>query len=133
MTDISSHSGLPSPGVTDQRPVPSAADGKRPSGPVPAASVRPVQSAQHVAAAPPADAQLNAEALQRASDALQRRVRTVAPELEFSVDHSSGRSMIKVTDRTTKEIIQQIPSDETLQLDKELDLFEKGMLLNRKA
>jgi flagellar protein FlaG len=71
--------------------------------------------------------------LQRAADELQMRVTQLAPELQFSVDQSSGKSIIKFTDRKTNEVIQQFPSKEVLDLIKELDNFQRGLLLNRKA
>jgi flagellar protein FlaG len=76
---------------------------------------------------------VSAEEVQRASEELQRRLTTLAPELQISVDQSSGLSVIKLTDRTTNQVIQQFPSEAALQLTKELDRFQRGLLLNRKA
>ena len=76
--------------------------------------------------------QVMSEELQRASEELQRRISAVAPELQFSVDHDSGRTIIKVTDPATDELIRQIPEEEVLRLNKELDRLQ-GLLLNRQA
>jgi len=106
----------------------SAAQGIRPVTTPAVASTGSVQEAQ-----PAALAQPGPEELKRMAAELQRLVSPVAPELQFSVDESSGRSIIKVTDRTTNEVIKQFPSDETLHIAQELDRFQKGLLLNRKA
>jgi flagellar protein FlaG len=71
--------------------------------------------------------------LQRIAEELQRRVHATAPELRFTVDQSSGRSVIQVTDPATNEVIQQIPSEEALHINQALDRFQQGLLLNRKA
>jgi flagellar protein FlaG len=75
----------------------------------------------------------SAEEVKLASEDLQRRVATLAPELNFSIDEASGRSIIKFTDRATNEVIRQFPTEEALQLTKAMDQFQRGLLLNRKA
>ena len=67
------------------------------------------------------------------AEALQYRVSRAAPELSFSVDQSSGRSIIKITDPVTNEVIREIPSEEVQRIDKALDQFQRGLLLNSKA
>jgi flagellar protein FlaG len=66
------------------------------------------------------------------SEELQRKVGGVTAELQFSVDESSGRSVIKVTDRATSDVIRQIPSEEALQISEGLDRYQKGLLVSRK-
>ena len=73
------------------------------------------------------------EELQRITEELQRHISTLAPDLEFSVDESSGKSVMKFTDRTTKEVIRQFPSLEALEITKALDQFQRGLLINRKV
>ncbi|HLA33277.1 MAG TPA: flagellar protein FlaG [Rhodocyclaceae bacterium] len=73
-----------------------------------------------------------AEAMQRATDDLRRRVSAVAPELNFSVDEESGRSIIKIVDPATKEVIRQIPSEEALQMSKGINSLQ-GLLLRQTA
>lgn len=53
-------------------------------------------------------------------------------ELLFAVDPSTGRQVVKVTDRGTNEVIRQIPSEEVLRLSKALDDF-KGLLVKDSA
>ena len=73
----------------------------------------------------------SADELKHATEELQRRIQAVSPELQFSVDQDSGRTIIKVTDKATNEVIRQIPSEEVLKLNKELDRLQ-GLLLNHK-
>lgn len=80
----------------------------------------------------PQERQASAAELERAMLELQRRISVMAPKFEFSVDNESGRSIIKVTDPATKEVIRQIPSEQVLRLNEALDQFQ-GLLLNRKA
>lgn len=56
----------------------------------------------------------------------------MAPSLQFSIDRDTSRVVIRVTDSSTGEVIRQIPPDEILRMDKELDRM-LGMLLNKKA
>ena len=71
--------------------------------------------------------------VQRMTAELQRRVSAVAPELVFSIDESIGRSVIQITDSATKEVIRQIPSEDILQINKALERFQQGILLNKQA
>lgn len=57
------------------------------------------------------------------ADALESAVHDIATDahhrqrsLQFSVDKSSGRTIITVIDRETAEVIRQIPSEEVLNL-----------------
>ena len=59
-----------------------------------------------------------------------------APNLTFSVDKDSGRTVIKVVDPATHEVLRQIPAEEILRMDKNLDqMIErlKGLLIDRQA
>ncbi len=64
---------------------------------------------------------------------LQAKMDRLNPALAFVVDQASGRSVIQLTDRNTKEVIQQYPSAAALQISKALDRFENGRLLNKTA
>jgi flagellar protein FlaG len=64
---------------------------------------------------------------------MQSKISQIAPELQFSVDQQSGRTVIMLTNMTTHEIIQQFPSEAALQISAELDRYEKGRLINLKA
>jgi len=56
-----------------------------------------------------------------AAKKLNEYVQKVRRELEFSVDKDSGKTVIKVIDLETKEVIRQIPGDEALKVAKKLN------------
>ena len=134
MSAIPSNTSSPQQGVPDQRTASSAAQKNKPMATANAAApTRPLQGTQATALASSHKTEPSSEELKRITEALQRRVSVAAPELQFSIDKSSGRSVIKVMDSATNEVIRQIPSAETLQIDQNLDRFQKGVLINRKA
>ncbi len=57
----------------------------------------------------------NAE-LQLAVNQINEFVQSVQRDLLFSMDDDSGRTVIKVMDRSTGELVRQIPSEEVLAL-----------------
>lgn len=63
---------------------------------------------------------------------LSARVQDIRRELNFSVDEETGRTMVTVMNYETKEIIRQIPSEELLEMVKQIEsqLGDKGNLLN---
>lgn len=73
------------------------------------------------------------EELSREIQALQAKMDKINPSLAFVLDHDSGRELIQLTDRVTKEVVQQYPTQATLQISKALDQFQKGQLLSKMA
>lgn len=80
----------------------------------------------------PGDSAARREELDRALDAVRKAVEPVARNLLFSVDDDSGRTIVKVVDSATKEVIRQIPSEEILSIAKALDKL-KGLLIKQEA
>jgi len=76
---------------------------------------------------------LSTDELRKISQQMQQKAASMSPELRFSVDQDSGRTVIKVTDRSTDEVVRQIPTDEALQISKDMAQFQKGLLLNQKV
>lgn len=68
------------------------------------------------------------EAVGNLNDFVQKLSRT----LQFSVDEESGRTIIKVVDSETKQVIRQIPPEEVLALAKNLNNGE-GVILRDQA
>ena len=64
---------------------------------------------------------------------IQSKVAAFAPGLEFAVDQLSGKSIVKVTDTATNDVVWQFPSVAAIQISKELDQFQKGVLINRQV
>jgi flagellar protein FlaG len=63
---------------------------------------------------------------------MQTRLSGANANLVFSVDQDSGRSIVKVTERNTNEVIWQFPTDQALQESKELGRY-LGALVNSTA
>ncbi|MBC7454176.1 MAG: flagellar protein FlaG [Massilia sp.] len=77
---------------------------------------------------PAADEQQVAQALKSINDVLQSR----SPNLEFSVDNDSHRTIVKVVDKNTLEVIRQMPTQEALEIAKALDHLQ-SMLIRETA
>jgi flagellar protein FlaG len=58
-----------------------------------------------------------------------------AQGLEFSIDQDSKRTVVKVIDQTTKEVLRQIPSPEALEIAKSLGnaSHNAGLLIKQTA
>ena len=70
--------------------------------------------------------------LKRSVDALNKFLKPVASNIEFSIDQDSGRTLVKVVDTDTNTVIRQTPSKEVLAIAKELDKLQ-GLLIREKA
>jgi flagellar protein FlaG len=96
-----------------------------------AASIAPKPAvavpAPEVAAPAPGSTQLA-----QAVGHLNQTMKTRDSGLEFSIDEDSHRTVVKVVDQKTKELIRQMPSAEALEISKALDRVQ-GLLINQKA
>lgn len=102
-----------------------------------AAGAASATSASHVApesAHPvaPASAIPSEAELKQAVANINKSLQTLAQDLVFSVDEDSHRTIVKVVDQTTQEVIRQMPSPEALALSKALDAG-KGLLIKQTA
>ena len=88
------------------------------------AETRPTTSVQ----SPPP----TAEQLKAAVDEVQKALAPVARDLQFSIDHDSGKTVVKVVDSETNKVLRQFPSEEMLNLAKALDKFQ-GLLVKQEA
>lgn len=73
--------------------------------------------------------QNDATDVERAVTQVNQFIQTLNRDLQFTVDEHSGRTIIKVLDSETKEVIRQIPPEELLQIANHLT--EDGSLLLR--
>ena len=76
-----------------------------------------------------------APALEKVKQAVQninKSLQSMSRDLEFSVDSDSNRTIVKVVDSKTKEVIRQIPSQEALEISKALDTV-RGLLIKQQA
>ena len=64
------------------------------------------------------------QALKSINEVLKAR----SPDLEFSVDSDSHRSVVKVVDKNTQEVIRQMPTKEALEIAKALDRLQSMLI-----
>ena len=71
--------------------------------------------------------------LQKSLEELRKAIKPPAPDsLQFSIDQDSGRTVVKVVDVQTNAVLRQIPSEEMLELAKDLDRMQ-GLLVRQQA
>lgn len=70
--------------------------------------------------------------VEQAVEKIQEAVNSLAQNLRFSIDEETGKTVIKVMDVQTEEVIRQIPSQEAIAIARTLDKIQ-GLLLNDKA
>ncbi|NRH26643.1 flagellar protein FlaG [Pseudomonas sp. MS19] len=66
-------------------------------------------------------ADASAQTVEQAASSIQSYVQSIRRDLNFAVDDSSGRVVVKVTDSTSGDVIRQIPSEDALKLAENLD------------
>lgn len=91
---------------------------------VPSSAVqKPVENARDVPAANAAAVvdEEGSTPIEEAVTSIQNFVQNIRRDLNFSLDDSSGRVVVKVTDSVSGEVIRQLPSEEALRLAERLD------------
>ena len=63
---------------------------------------------------------------------INKAMEDMSQGLEFSVDSDTDRTVVKIIDKQTKDVIRQIPTEETLQIAKSLDKAS-GLLIRQKV
>ena len=83
----------------------------------------------------PAPAILTFEQVQRAIERLKQSIKpSLANSLEFEIDQSTGKTLVKILDRETRALVRQIPSEEILTIAHGLDrLRGRGGLVTHQA
>jgi flagellar protein FlaG len=71
---------------------------------------------------------LNSDELKTAVKRLDELARLARHELQFSVDETSGRFVIKVIDSESNEVIRQVPPEEVLDLIARFEDFNSGLV-----
>ncbi|GAA0787673.1 flagellar protein FlaG [Marinobacterium sediminicola] len=79
-----------------------------------------------------AGVEVSAEKLQAAVEKMNELMKESDRSLQFSVDDTSEKVVIKVVDQQTDEVIRQIPSEETLKFSEFLQGMV-GMIFDEKA
>lgn len=73
------------------------------------------------------------EKLKGVVDNINRALKLANRNLEFSVDESTSKQVVKLVDSDTGDLIRQFPSDEMLAISRAIDQVQKGLLLRQKA
>ena len=84
------------------------------------------------AAAPAAAPVVDLAAVKKAIASVKDAIKPVGGALEFNVDQASGRTIVRVVDLETQQVIRQIPSEEMVELARVLERLE-GLLLDQQA
>jgi len=63
---------------------------------------------------------------------LNQFIKSLNNPMLFSIDDDTGKTVVKIVDSTTQEVIKQIPSEEILSIAKALDKL-KGLFIEQKA
>ncbi|MCL7743478.1 flagellar protein FlaG [Guyparkeria hydrothermalis] len=71
---------------------------------------------------------LDREALEAKLAELEELVQSRQRDLSFSVDDDTGRTVVKVINARTDEVVRQIPSEEILSIARRIENGEGGML-----
>lgn len=99
----------------------------------PVASSRPPPASGNSSrAAAEVSATASAAQVQQAVEDVRRAVEPVARNLQFSIDEETGKTIVRVVDASTQQVIRQIPAEELLQIARALDRMQ-GLLLRQKA
>ena len=72
------------------------------------------------------------EKVQQAVDQIQNFTEKVAKNLKFSIDEDTGKTVVKLLDTQTQEVIRQFPTEEAISIARTLDKVQ-GLLFSDKA
>ena len=87
-----------------------------PQGTAQVTSIRAAQSSGSSQVVPPASSTVSKEDVEEAVSQMKDFAQVMSRQLQFDVDDNSGRTVVRVVDRDSGEVIRQIPSDEILAL-----------------
>jgi flagellar protein FlaG len=71
--------------------------------------------------------------LKRMVDTANKSMDKLSSKLEFAVDNSTNKTVVKVTEAQSGKIIMQFPSEEMLSITRAIDSSQQGALLKAKA
>ena len=95
-------------------------------------AARPVTAAADSKAGGKDDAQSELKEVKQAVSEINKAMQFMSRELEFSVDTDSDRTIVKVIDQQTREVIRQMPTKEALEIGKALEKAQ-GLLIKQTA
>jgi len=122
--DIQATNGIPAPQLQQQRTA------VTPGG---TTTAKPVATAAIDANAKgKEDAQSELKEVKQAVSDINKAMQFMSRQLEFSVDTDSDRTIVKVIDQQTREVIRQMPTKEALEIGKALEKAQ-GLLIKQTA
>lgn len=77
-------------------------------------------------------AQPSRNEVEESVDTLNQFIKSLNNPMLFSIDEDTGKTVVRIVDSTTQEVIKQIPSEEILSIAKALDKL-KGLFIEQKA
>lgn len=77
-------------------------------------------------------AAVSREAIDQAVDKVSDALKVVARSLQFSIDEDTGRTVVRVTDSATQEVIRQMPSKEFLEISQAMEKLQ-GLFIKQEA
>lgn len=93
----------------------------------------PAQQLDKPAAAPAKkDVQPSSREMEDAVKSLNEFTGLTAQNVQFSIDQDSGKTVVKVVDTQTQEVLRQIPNAEALSMSRSLSKLQ-GLLIREKA
>ena len=96
-------------------------------------SATPAAPATQAPSQAPAVAQPDLQSLEQAVRDMSEIINVrEPPQLAFSIDDSTEKLIVRVTDASTGELIRQLPSEEALAIARSLDKLQ-GLLLQQEA
>jgi flagellar protein FlaG len=124
--DFSGRSGITGlPRVSGNRPV-------TPANPVKPIGVRQELPPEVKSSPPPSALPDTPEDLDQAIRELNDYVQSLKRTINFEIDESSGRAIVRVLNQQTGELIRQIPSEEALAIARHLDAVQ-GVIVRKKV
>jgi flagellar protein FlaG len=90
------------------------------------------QSTGQAAAQPATPSPATPEQTQRAVDIINKVVQVFNNGVEFSVDESTGINLVRVVDKSTKEVIRQLPVEAVISFARTLDSLQ-GLLIKQRV
>ncbi len=116
--DINASNGLPPPGLAIR---PSSATIAAPAvGAQKPTEAKAEQAPSAPQAASPA-AEQSREPVEEAISSIKQFAQSIQRNLNFALDESSGKVVVKVTDAVSGDVIRQMPSEDALRLAESLD------------
>lgn len=92
-----------------------------------------VQSVKRDESAEPAAPQPTDAQIKEALNSINKTLKQSSINLQFNVDTDTKRSVIKLIDGETGDVIRQFPSEDALAISRSIDRIQQGLLLKQQA